>query len=380
MTRLSLWNIRKDKDYEFFDKTLSDMFYVGGVGVLVHKYIGPQPQGGSDDLTQPDVPDPLETTIQDLLLLENRDRKYDKNVYELRGVYNAQDNDFDLSQFGLFLSADNLFFAFHINDMIDIMGRKIMSGDVLELPNLRDDTLLSQDPDQQFGPVIPKLYKVDDTGRDAQGFSSTWYPHTWRVRISPLSDSQEYRDILDQAANSFGDPTAGGEDNSVGTNDAGQTLRDLISTFPDELEISNSIIAEAERQVPNRNLEHAHLYVSEQNENGIPYLFMTDAEPPNGATLLGSGNEFPAMPADGSWFLRTDYSPNVLYKREGPRWVRKEADYKEKWTTANRTLCKFISNTGKVGTQNRGIIDSKQGIKELLSPLNRSKIKPEDKS
>lgn len=380
MTRLSLWNTRKDKDFEFFDKTLSDMFRVGGVGVLIHKYIGPQPQGENDDLTQPGTADGIETTIQDVLLLENRDRKYDPNVYELRGVYNVQDNDFDLSQFGLFLTADNLFFSFHINDMIDILGRKIMSGDVLELPNIRDDTLLSEDPDQQFGPVIPKLYKVDDTGRDSQGFSSTWYPHVWRVKISPLVDSQEFRDILDRAASGFGDPTAGGQDNSVGTGTDGQTLRDLISTFPNELEISETIIAEAERQVPNRNLEHAHLFVTEENENGIPFLFMTDGEPPNGATLLGSGIEFPSEPSEGDWFLRTDYSPNVLFKREGPRWIRKEADWKEKWTTANRTLCRFISNTSKVATQNRGIIDSKQGIKELLSPLNRDKIKPQDKT
>ena len=380
MSRLSLWNVRKDKDYQFFDRTLSDMFRVGGVGVLIHKYIGPAPQGGSDDLTQQDSSDSIETTIQDLLLLENRDRKYDPNVYELRGVYNVQDNDFDLSQFGLFLSADNLFIAFHINNMIDIMGRKIMPGDVLELPHLRDDTLLSEDPDEQFGPVIPKLYKVDDTGRASEGFSPTWYPHVWRVRISPLVDSQEFADILSRSASSFGDPTAGGEDIDSTDN---VSLGDLLSTYPDEVFISESIIAEAERQVPNRNLEHAHLYVNEQHENGLPYLFMTDAEPPNGAVLLGSGIEFPESPADGSWFLRTDYSPNVLYKREGPKWVRKEADYKEKWTTANRTLCQFIANNSKINTKNRGIISSKQGIKSLLhptAPLNRKCIKPEDKT
>ena len=80
--------------------------------------------------------------IQDLLFLENRDRKYDPDVYDMRGVYQVQDSDFDLTQFGAFLSNDTIYMTFHLNDMIDIMGRKLMSGDVLELPHQRDDTML----------------------------------------------------------------------------------------------------------------------------------------------------------------------------------------------------------------------------------------------
>jgi hypothetical protein len=76
--------------------------------------------------------------IQDLLFLENRDRTYDPNIYRLRGHYNVQNLDFDLSQFGLFLNNDIIFITVHYNDMIDIVGRKLMVGDVLELPHLLD--------------------------------------------------------------------------------------------------------------------------------------------------------------------------------------------------------------------------------------------------
>ena len=78
------------------------------------------------------------TNIQDLLFLENRDRKYEKDIYRLRGHYNVQNLDFDLSQFGLFLSNDTIFITVHYNDMIDILGRKMMVGDVIELPHLLD--------------------------------------------------------------------------------------------------------------------------------------------------------------------------------------------------------------------------------------------------
>ena len=369
MARLQLWNRRKGDDFKFFDRTISEMFQIGGTEFLVHKFIGTYEQeSDSEDLTLPIYPTDAATNIQDLLLLENRDRKYDENVYSLFGSYNVQDNDFDLSQFGLFLSADTIFIQFHINDTIDIMGRKIMPGDVLELPHLRDDTLLDGSDDGiNDTHAIPKLYKVEDANRSSEGFSPTWYPHIWRVKISPLTDSQEYRDILDRDLGTFNDGfPANGED-------LGVTLKNLASTFANEMTISDAIVAEAERNVPNRNLEHTHLYVTEDNDLGTPYLFMTDGEPPNGALLLGSGTDFPETPVDGTWFLRTDYSPNVLYKRDGSAWVRKEVDWREKWTTANRTLEQFINNTKKV-TTNKGEIDSKVGVSKIIEHQNHPVI------
>jgi len=148
------------------------------------------------------------------------------------------------------------------------------------------------------------------------------------------------------------------------------------ATFNDEIEISNTIIAEAERQVPNRNLEHAHLYVFEPEfENGLPHLFMTDGEPPNGAELLGCGDAFPTTANDGDWFLRIDYEPSVLYKKEGPAWIRKEVDWKRKMTTANFVLERFINNRNKVATS-QGPIDSKVGISKVVAPKVR-KPKPD---
>lgn len=364
MPRLSLWNPRRQNDYKFFDRIIAEQFRVGGTAFLVHKYLGPSSQEASDDLTKPATQEGDVTAIQDLLLLENRDRKYDKNVYELRGAYQVQDNDFDMTQFGLFLSADTLYVTVHINAMIDILGRKLMPGDVLEAPHLKDDTLLdSSDDGINDKGVIRKFYQIEDANRASEGFSPTWWPHIWRVKISPITDSQEFNDLLGSEIDSDGNLVDDGE----GT---GETLQDLLSTAGRELEINDAILAEARRQVPNRNTEHAHLYVTEPCENGLPYLFMTDGEPPNGASLLGCGDAFPDSPPDGSWFLRTDFEPNVLFKREGPMWTRKEVDWKQKFTAANRILEKFINNRNKVQTS-QGEKDSKVGISKAIAPKVR---------
>ena len=49
MPRLSLYRPNRTKDYQFFDRTISEMFTVGGLDIFVHKYLGPQ-TGGADTI------------------------------------------------------------------------------------------------------------------------------------------------------------------------------------------------------------------------------------------------------------------------------------------------------------------------------------------
>jgi hypothetical protein len=130
MPRLSLYRPEKGNDYKFIDKNIWEMFQVGGTDVFVHKYIGPGTPA-EDTPTTPDYANTSVSNIQDLLFLENRDRKYDPDIYVLRGVYNIQDTDFNLSQFGLFLQNDTIFISFHINDTVEKIGRKLIAGDVI---------------------------------------------------------------------------------------------------------------------------------------------------------------------------------------------------------------------------------------------------------
>ena len=92
MPRLSLYRPNRTRDYQFLDRTISEMYTVGGLDIYVHKYMGPQAGGadsalsGNADATQPTYETVDTLNIQDLLLLENRDRIYDPDIYIMRGV------------------------------------------------------------------------------------------------------------------------------------------------------------------------------------------------------------------------------------------------------------------------------------------------------
>ena len=139
MPRLSLWRENHGNDYKFFDRRISEMMTVGGTGVLIHKYLGVDTTANDgSDATKPAYATQSELNIQDLLFLENRDRKYETDVYSMRAMYQIQDQDFDLKQFGIFLATGTTFMTFHLNDMVQTIGRKLMTGDVIELLHLKD--------------------------------------------------------------------------------------------------------------------------------------------------------------------------------------------------------------------------------------------------
>ncbi len=344
MPRLSLWKNEKTNDFHFMDKLIREQFLVGGTAVLVHKYLQPADQGASNDPTKPNytADDVLnETKIQDLLFLENRDRVYDPDVYELRGVYNVGDQDFDLTQFGLFLSADTIYVTFHTNDMVERMGRKLMAGDVIELPHVRDDLLLDQSK-----PAVNKFYVIQDASRAAEGFSQTWYPHIWRIKASPMTDAQEYRDILSQPADNGTD-----------------TLKDALSTYQKELEISNAIIKRGEQLAPTI-MDAGDSIIQDTSKK---YQSYANTAYDHGEAL-NQGLSFPLNPAQGEFFLRTDYTPPALFAYRGTRWQRMNTDAGAK-DVKDRVLnaAPFINNnaTTVIGGQE---MPERQALSKVIKP------------
>jgi hypothetical protein len=291
---------------------VSEQLTAGGTDLYIHKYLGPTDQGASIDYTQPqyDVLDP--TNIQDLLFLENRDRTYDPNVYRLRGHYNVQNLDFDLSQFGLFLNNDIIFVTVHYNDMIEIVGRKLMVGDVIELPHLLD-----YNPLKETIPVALKRFmQITDANYASEGFSQTWFPHLWRIKCEPLVDSQEFSQILQEPINqdnylglwdkdktyppgyviSFGDKNytsitdvpAGimPPDPAYWQIDENQNLKDILATYNKNIAINDAALQEAQRIVPKAGYDRSQLYV-------VP----TYGEYESNTQLSGKYNQ-PAPPID----------------------------------------------------------------------------------
>ncbi len=401
MPRLSLYRPQKGNDYKFIDKTIWEMFQVGGTDVLVHKYLGPSDSIQGNTPSTPEYTggtDPFQ--IQDLLFLENRDRKYDPDVYILRGAYNVQDTDFNLSQFGLFLQNDTIFITFHINDTVEKIGRKLMSGDVIELPHLKDEFALN---DLQF--ALKRFYVIEEVTRAAEGYSVTWYPHLYRAKCKPLVDSQEFKQILDEVVNTDaivgpwnGDATYYPGDIVIGPDGVKYTvtqevagvqppnsqyyaiadsLRDIMSTYEKEMQITQAVLDQAEADSPKSGYDTTKFYTIQRDEltghaalvtvddtnidasvqtqatdidgnpltdeNGDPiYVGSTastqfqspdhndyqgylteDGVPANGAPLT-AGIAFPLSPVTGQYCLRTDYLPNRLFRFTGSRWQKVE--------------------------------------------------------
>ena len=391
MPRLSLW---KDgahtNDFKFFDKNIKEMFTVGGTGIHVHKYLGILDQGSSSDLSQPNYTEDDPLAIQDFLFLENRDRKYSQDIYKLRGLYNVADTDFDLSQFGLFLQNDTLYITFHLSDINTILGRNLMSGDVLELPHLKDYNAL----DTALEVALKRYYVVQEGTRPTEGYSPSWWPHLWRVKCTPLVDSQEYRDILNKIE----------IDESTGES-TGATLRDLLSTYKQELEITNKVVAQAEKDVPRSGYDTSKYYtlpvdpltgapldptgynsddttITCDNSNitsdttrispveAAPYKgYLTgDGLAPNGFPV-SMGTAFPADANEGDYYLRLDFLPNRLFRFNGSRWVKVEDDVRSKLTpgTGNTLRDGFFNNTAKTTNDDNTVVDERQSLSQALS-------------
>lgn len=379
MPRLSLYRPNKTSDYEFIDRIVLEQFSVGGTDAFVHKYLGPKnPSDGNATADQPQYDVIKETNIQDMLFLENRDRKYDPDIYSIRGVYNVSDNDFNLSQFGLFLSNDTLFMTIHINATVKTLGRKIMPGDVIELPHLKDEYALND-----YSVALKRFYVVEDVNRAAEGFSQTWYPHLYRIKLKQILDSQEYKDILDL-------PAGDGEN----------TLRDVLSTFEKDMQINNAVVAQAEADARLSGYETSHFYTLQVDEQGRPELLTTDISTldatssaladrisksperegytgyllgdgiaPNGEAF-GSGIGFPTSSAEGDYFLRTDFMPNRLFRYDGRRWVKVEDNVR--MTMSNTTTRKtqkttFVNNT-TTNTIGGDTVEERQSLSKALRP------------
>ena len=396
MPRLSLWKDGKHTaDYKFFDQRINEMFTVGGVGINVHKYLGPNAASGETgdlaDATQPNYTNQSEKNIQDFLFLENRDRKYDTSIYNMRGVYQPQSQDFDLSQFGLLNANDTLYIVFHHNEMVDILGRKIMNGDVLELQNLIDYEPLDDD----LPATLKRYYVVQDATRASEGFSASWWSHLWRVKVTPLVDSQEYKDIINKINGSTDE-----EYNPAG---ADTSLSDLLSQYNKNIEINDAIIAQAEEEVPESGYDTSRFYVVPTDENGKALnpkgktsddtsLVSDDSEndtsntrvtpsrdqqgylvgdglAPNGFPV-SSGTTFPTSPVQGDFALRLDYKPNRLFRYDGTRWVKVEDDIRTSLTpgASNQTQRSgFVNNTNTYTTVDGKTYEERQGLSDVLT-------------
>jgi hypothetical protein len=292
----------------------------------------------------------------------------------------VNDIDFDMSQFGLFLQNDTIFLTVHINSSVKTIGRKLMSGDVIELPHLKDQHALND-----YQVALKRFYVIQDINRAAEGFSPTWYPHLYRLKLKQIVDSQEFKEILDLPA----------EEGST------NTLRDVLSTYEKEMQINNAVVAQAEADAGKSGYNTKNLYTLQVDDKGKPELVTTDINTldastaneiadrinqtpdrngydgyllgdgfaPNGE-VFGHGIGFPIGSAKGDYFLRTDFLPNRLFRYDGSRWIKMEDAVRMTLTNTNaRNTQKtgFINNTNTTTVAGQ-TIEQRQSLSQALKP------------
>lgn len=369
MPRLSLYRPERGKDYQFIDDRIFEMFTVGGTDVNLHLLLGTtNPTDEDATATTPQYDEMSVTNIQDLLFLENRDRKYEENIYTIRGIYNLQDLEFNLSQFGMFLSNDMLFLTIHMNSTVKTLGRKIVIGDVVELPHLRDEYALND-----FQYALKNFYVVEDITRPAEGYSPTWFPHLYRLKLKQIAAGQEFKDI------------------------------DADSTREKELAINEAIVQDAEANALLSGYETQHFFTLQVNANGEPELVRADTTmidasthklsgsidhvmrnpvkegymgyllgdgiPPNGLPF-GCGISFPPTGIDGDYWLRTDMIPNRLFRYDGKRWMKFEDNVRMTLTPREDRYTQkgtFINNTNSTEICGEDIPE-RQSLSKALRP------------
>jgi hypothetical protein len=269
--------------------------------------------------------------------------------------------------------------------MIERMGRKLVPGDVLEMPNMKDYWPL----DDAVPASLKKFYVVSEVTRAAEGYSPTWWPHLYRVKVTPMVDGQEFKDILDQAAVDDGSSDA--------------TLRDIMSPYLKNLAITDALVEQAKVEVPKSGYNvdklfvlpidaNGHslqnvitadnlIYTTDQNGNvtvnanvatptqGTLTYLNGDSTAPNGLTVT-SLTYFPDSPALGQYILRTDYLPNTLYRWDGKRWqiVHDVLRTQFSGNDSKTQLGTFVNNTATTKLSSGQTVAQRQALSKIFLP------------
>ncbi len=308
-----------------------------------------------------------EYNIQDMVLLENRDRDYNDESIPIKAYYDLQDSLSELSVFGLEVPSLTLYMDVSFSASVAALGRPLVIGDIMEVPS-----------EAQFSAKMEKVLKwmeVTDVSWSTTGYTPGWKPTLLRIVVQPAFVSEETQDIFGDLAETLPDGVGyvEGEDGNS-------------SIYQDYFDVSQTIEAEARDAVPERGAEGSStIRAFEQEElesardQGLPNLnkiglnstglYVEDAMPPNNAPFT-EDTIYPETPTHGDYHRLTytglaDDIPARLYRYSDTkgRWVYLETDLRAQFNPAKPTLKEFITSPNAVNedeiTRNRDRIKDK---------------------
>jgi hypothetical protein len=145
-----------------------------------------------------------------------------------------------------------------------------------------------------------------------------------------------------------------------GTGEEVDDLKNLLSTYNQELNINEAIVSEAQENVPGKYYDY--------RKNNLEYA-VEDSEHPSDVDFatVESGNKFPTSPYENAYFLRTDYSPHRLFQYRDNKWYKIEDD-DGSWQVGNYLHHQFINNDGKITLDDGTEIVSRVNLSKAIRP------------
>jgi hypothetical protein len=273
--------------------------------------------------------------VQDLIFLENRDRDYADISIQLRAYYDLIDVETELSKFGIDLPQQYIF-TISFARMVELLGRPIVIGDILELPSevQYSSNLLG----------VRKWLEVSDTGWSTDGYTPGWKPILFRFTAMPAIASQENMDLFksNKGYNTLIDGDFANTDSPL--NQLSQEADEII--FKKGIEDVPEIGADTSGIQSGMNLFN-ELGSYDGQDYGIE-----DGIPPNNAPYT-KGLSFPQMPNDGDYH-RMQYDPSTRlpdklfqWNHIKARWIYLETDRRTIQSSFRPSIRNILESTTK---------------------------------
>lgn len=287
---------------------------------------------------------PMLDNIQDEMgFLEARDRDYAHESIKLKMWYELVDTKTELSAFGVDASNFPYTFIVGLIDTIRTLGRPLVIGDIIELPN-----------EAQFTPnlkEVKKYLEVSDVSWATEGYTPNWRPVLQRIVAYPLIASQETMDVIDgfhkekdsvffkdlnndqiQDLTSYSQRVI--EQAEANTPESGASLFNVA-------EISDDVAAQINKELG--------VNVNSQRLNFDPKaIYVEDALPPNGEKYT-EGETFPSNPKNNAYHrltyksLNNNIPPRLFkYSTTKMRWIYVETDRRQQYNRIKPSVQQHI--------------------------------------
>lgn len=293
--------------------------------------------------------------IQDKILMENRDRDYANEPIKLKGFYDAQSTVSDLTRFMIELSNTITYqIKVNFNACVSILGRPVIIGDIIELPNEVQYT-----PDLQ---PIKRYLEVTDVSWDTSSYSPTWQPTMLMITAAPAVASVETQDVFGKLSKSL-------DESGLYDNDTGENL-----VWQDYSDITQAIQAESKDQLPEKGSDEVNVIryfeleeIEQAKAVGITTLeklsykpntlYTEGAIPPNGQEYT-EGPTFPESPNNGDYHRLTYEGlskdvPARLHRWSSAknRWIFLEADRRSLYNGQKPILNEYLKSPNKISSK-----------------------------